>query len=184
MRFIESAERPVFIGFGSMPLSNPEETTQLILQALEESGQRAILHKGWGGLGGNSLPDTVFQIDYAAYEWLFPRMAAVIHHGGSGTTAAALRAGVPSLIVPFLFDQFYWARRVSDLGVGPRAIPFRQLTSRRLAKQIRRAVEDPGLRDRAQRLGEKLRAENGVENAINIIENFLSGPAHASANAR
>ena len=181
MRFIESGNRPLFIGFGSMPLSNPEETTQLILQALEESGQRAILHKGWGGLGGNSLPDTVFQIDYAAYEWLFPRMAAVIHHGGSGTTAAALRAGVPSLIVPFLFDQFYWGRRVTALGVGPQAIPFRQLTSRRLATQIHRAVEDPALRAQAQQLGKKLQAENGIENATKIIEQFLSGPASASA---
>ena len=170
VRFIDGADPPVFIGFGSMPIANPGETTQLILQALKESGQRAILHKGWGNLGEGTLQDSVLLIDYAPYEWLFPRMAAVIHHGGSGTTAAGLRAGVPSLIVPFLFDQFYWSKRVSELGVGPQAIPFRQLTSRRLANQIRRAVEDTAMRQQAKELGKKLRAENGIENAVKIIE--------------
>lgn len=170
IRFIENGKRPLFIGFGSMPLSKPEKTTQIVLQAIDETGQRAILHKGWGNLGDTSLPDSVIQIEYAPYEWLFPRMAAIIHHGGSGTTASALRAGIPSLIVPFLFDQFFWASRIASLGVGPKAIPIRQLTSRKLADAIRRAVEDQTMRERAQELGENLRAENGIENAIDIIE--------------
>ncbi len=113
--FIKSGSPPLFIGFGSMPIKDPERTTEIILAALEQTGQRAILHVGWGGLGNRSLPHSVFRIDYAPYDWLFPKMSMVIHHGGSGTTAFGLRAGVPSCAVPFVFDQFYWGERIAQL---------------------------------------------------------------------
>ncbi len=127
-RFIEQGSPPVFIGFGSMPVRDPARTTALIVEAVRQSGRRAVLHAGWAGLGGrlgSGVPPEIFPIDYAPYGWLFPRMAAVVHHGGSGTSGMGFRSGVPSIIVPFGFDQFYWGRRAFELGVGPQPLPFR-----------------------------------------------------------
>jgi UDP:flavonoid glycosyltransferase YjiC (YdhE family) len=118
----------------------------------------------------SDLPPHVFAIDYAPYAWLFPRMAAVVHHGGSGTTAAGLRAGVPALVVPFLFDQHFWGRRLAELGVAPRPLPFRKLTADRLAQAIGAAVSDDGMLRRAAALGHKIRAEKGLEAAVAIIQ--------------
>ena len=172
-RFIEAGPPPVYIGFGSMPVRNPEHTTAVILDALERSGQRAVLHAGWGGIGQRELPDTVWKIDYAPYAWLFPQMAAVVHHGGSGTTAFGLRAGVPSMIVPFLFDQFYWGKRLSALGVGPNPIPHRKLSAERLAEALTVAVTEPEMRQRAAELGEKVRAEGGVREAVEAVRQYV-----------
>ena len=135
--FIGAGKPPVFIGFGSMPIKNPQQATTTILQALKQSGQRGILHMGWGGIGNQSLPDYVFKIDYAPYDWLFPQMAMIIHHGGSGTTAFGLRSGIPSCIVPFVFDQFYWGERVAQLGVGYKPIPYKELNVSNLTEAIR-----------------------------------------------
>jgi UDP:flavonoid glycosyltransferase YjiC (YdhE family) len=172
-RFIEASSPPVFIGFGSMPVRDPTRTTAIILQALRQSGLRGILHAGWARLGSNNLPDNVFKIDYAPYGWLFPRMAAVVHHGGSGTTAWGLRAGVPSLVVPLLFDQFYWGRRVFALGVGPKPIPRRKLSAPRLTQALTLATTDTSMRQRAAVLGEKIRAEDGIKTALAIFGRHL-----------
>ncbi|MFZ0545589.1 MAG: glycosyltransferase [Candidatus Promineifilaceae bacterium] len=169
LAFIEGGSPPVFIGFGSMSVRDPEGTTAVILEAVRRSGLRAVLHAGWAGIGNDELPDHIFKIDYAPYGWLFSRMAAVVHHGGSGTTAFGLRAGVPSLIVPFLFDQFYWGRRVYSLGVGPKAIPFRKLSVERLAEALTIAVTDPVMREKSAVLGEKIRGEDGLTRAVAII---------------
>jgi sterol 3beta-glucosyltransferase len=168
-RFIEAGSPPVFIGFGSMPVRNPTRTTAVILEALKKSGLRGILHTGWARIGNDDLPDYVFKIDYAPYSWLFPQMAAVVHHGGSGTTAFGLRAGVPSLIVPFLFDQFYWGNRISTLGVGPKPIPYRKLTAVKLAEALTIATTDTSMRQRAAALGEKIRAEDGIKKTLQIF---------------
>jgi UDP:flavonoid glycosyltransferase YjiC (YdhE family) len=172
--FLDAGPPPVFIGFGSMPVRDPERTTAMVLDALAQSGQRAILHTGWGGLGGQAVPESVLPIAYAPYGWLFPRMAAVVHHGGAGTTGFGLRAGVPSIVVPFLFDQFYWGRRVHELGVGPAPIPHKRLSAHRLAEAIADAVSDAEMRCRAAELGGRIRAENGVESAIRIIQQVSS----------
>lgn len=171
--FIEAGKPPVFIGFGSMPVKNPQQTTTTILEALKQSGQRGILHMGWGGLGNQSLPDHVFKIEYASYKWLFPRMVMVIHHGGSGTTAFGLRSGVPSCIVPFVFDQFYWGERIAELGVGPKPIRYKELTAKRLLEAIRLGVSNPQIKQKAFELGQMIRAEKGIENALNIFEKML-----------
>ena len=171
--FIQAGTPPVFIGFGSMPIKNPARTTEIILEALRQTGQRAILHMGWGGLGSQSLPDSVFQINYAAYDWLFPQMSMVIHHGGSGTTAFGLRAGVPSCAVPFVFDQFYWGQRISQLGVGPDPIPYKKLTVERLQEAIELGVGSPQLKQNAVELGHKIQKENGIESALGIIEKIV-----------
>ena len=171
--FIEAGKPPVFIGFGSMPIKNPQQTTTTILEALKQSGQRGILHMGWGGLGNQSLPDHVFKIEYAPYEWLFPRMAMVIHHGGSGTTAFGLRSGVPSCAVSFVFDQHYWGERIAELGVGPKPIRYKELTTKRLLEAIRLGVGNPQIKQKAFELGQRIRAEKGIENALNVFEKML-----------
>jgi UDP:flavonoid glycosyltransferase YjiC (YdhE family) len=168
--FLQRGPAPLYIGFGSMSSRKPEETAQLILQALAQTGQRAILLSGWNGLKAEKLPDHVLVIDSAPHDWLFERVAAVIHHGGAGTTAAGLRAGVPSIVIPFFGDQPFWGQRVADLGVGPQPIPRQQLSAARLAKAIGGVVGDQAMRQRAAALGAKIRAEDGVGQAVKVIE--------------
>ncbi len=169
VQFLEAGSPPVFIGFGSMPVRDPAQTTATLVEAVRLSGRRAILHAGWAGLGG-VLPPEIFPMTYAPYGWLFPQMAAIVHHGGSGTTGFGFRSGVPSLIVPFLFDQFYWGARAAEMGVGPKPIPFNKLTSQQLASAIQTAVTDPDMRRRAADLGQKLRAENGIQRAVEMLQ--------------
>lgn len=167
--FLDAGKPPVFIGFGSMPIKNPRRTTEIILEALKQSGQRGILHSGWGGLGNMPLPENVFKIEYAPYDWLFPRMSMIFHHGGSGTTAYALRSGVPSCVIPFVFDQFYWGKRTLELGVGSAPIPFKKLTFESLHAAIGLGLNDSDSKRMAVELGRKIDAENGIKNALNII---------------
>lgn len=167
--FLQDGPTPVYVGFGSMSNRRPEEMAALILQALEQSQQRAILMAGWGGLRQAALPDTVLMVDSIPHAWLFPRVAAVVHHGGAGTTAAGLRAGVPSIIVPFFGDQAFWGERVAALGVGPNPIPRKQLTAERLAQALQQAVHNQTMRRRAADLGERIRAEDGVANAVAVV---------------
>ena len=114
--FLESGSPPVYIGFGSMSSRNPRQTTQLVCESLERSGQRGVLATGWGGLDGAELPANMFMLDSVPHAWLFPRVSAVVHHGGSGTTGAGLRAGVPSVIVPHMGDQPFWAQTGGGTG--------------------------------------------------------------------
>ncbi len=169
MYFLDSGSPPVFIGFGSMPIASPQATTELILQALVQTKQRAILHSGWGSIGSFPLPNHIYQIEYAPYDWLFPRMSALIHHGGSGTTAAGFRSGVPTLVTPFLFDQRFWGDRIAQLGTGLHPIPFKKLTNDALADAIRVLVNNSMMQARAAELGEKLCREDGLQAAINLI---------------
>ncbi|NJM23628.1 MAG: glycosyltransferase family 1 protein, partial [Richelia sp. SM1_7_0] len=118
----------------------------------------------------SDLPNTVFMVDSIPHSWLFPRMAAIVHHGGAGTTAAALRAGVPSILIPFFGDQPFWGQRVAELGVGPKPIPRKQLTVQKLAFSIHTAMTDGLMRQRAADLGAKIQAEDGIANAVAIIE--------------
>ncbi len=168
--FLENGPPPVYIGFGS--IGSPEEapqTTAQMIDALGRAGQRGILATGWSGMARpERLPETIFMLDSAPHAWLFPRMAAVVHHGGAGTTAAGLRAGVPSLVVPFGNDTLAWGRRVYELGVGPRPVPRKQLTAERLADAIQAALAEQ-VRARAHALGEKIHAEHGAEQAVEII---------------
>jgi sterol 3beta-glucosyltransferase len=168
--FLEAGPPPVCVGFGSMAHRNPQQTTHLVREALERAGQRGVLVTGWGGLYPSA---DLFTLDAIPHAWLFPRMAAVVHHGGSGTTGAGLRAGVPSVLVPHIGDQPLWARRVRELGVGPRPTPRRRLTAERLAAAITSAVTDVDMRARAAALGERIRAEDGVGRAVGIIERSL-----------
>jgi len=170
--FLEAGPPPVYIGFGSMANRAPQKMAQLMQEALELSGQRGILAAGWGGSDNANLPDNIFALDSVPHAWLFPRMAAVVHHGGAGTTGAGFRAGVPSVLVSHMGDQPFWAKRVTELGVGPQPIPRRKLTSERLAAAIITATTDQNMQARAAALGERIRAEDGVARTIELIEGF------------
>lgn len=173
LKFLETGDPPVFVGFGSMPVPEPQQTTALILDALRQSGKRGILHAGWAKLGAANLPDTVFLLDYAPYAWLFPRMSAVIHHGGSGTTGLALRSGVPSMVVPFTADQPFWGKRTHELDVGPVPIPFSKLTVENLAHAVQTMSGNTEMQRRAANLRDRMAAENGVLRAVEVIQHCL-----------
>jgi sterol 3beta-glucosyltransferase len=171
--FLESGPPPVYVGFGSMVDHEREEMTRLIVDALGRTRQRAILLGGWSDLGSMGLPDSILRVDYVPHDWLFPRLSAVVHHGGAGTTAAGLRAGVPAVIVPFTADQPFWAWRVHELGVGPKWILRKKLTAEKLAAAIDQAVHDRSMAQRAKVLGRKINAENGLGAAVHLVEQFM-----------
>ena len=167
--FLAVGPPPVSVGFGSMVPHDAPRMVATILAALRRTGQRVVFQRGWAGLGDGARGNDVLTIDEAPHMWLFPRMAAVIHHGGAGTTAAALRAGMPSLAVPFTADQPFWGRRAHRLGVGPPPIPAHALTADALAAALP-LLADPATRRRAAAVGTVLRAEDGVGTAVRAIE--------------
>jgi sterol 3beta-glucosyltransferase len=183
--FLAAGPAPVYVGFGSMTPARAGRLTAIAVDALAATGQRGVLLGGWGALGAGELPSSVIAVRDIPHEWLLPRMRAIVHHGGAGTTGAALRAGVPSIVVPLGFDQPFWGRRVQALGVGPRPISRRRLTASRLADAIRIATTDGTMQARAASLGAALRAERGVANAVAEIEAIVirsrrKGPAGRS----
>jgi UDP:flavonoid glycosyltransferase YjiC (YdhE family) len=170
MNFIDAGPKPIYIGFGSMADRNAESKTRIILDAIARTGQRAILAKGWGGLRLNELPENIFMVDAIPHDWLFERVSMVVHHGGAGTTAAGLRAGIPSVIVPHFADQFFWGRQVHKLGVGPQPIPIQKLTSEKLGNAIQTCLIDTSMQDCARQLSEKIRMENGLHQTQLLLE--------------
>src|SRR5262245_1737619 len=170
--FLQAGTPPICIGFGSMISPDPQATLDLLLAAVKQAGVRMILIAHWEGLSNAHLPEHVFLVDQIPHDWLFPQMAASVHHGGAGTTAASLRAGIPNVVVPFLFktDQAFWGKRVAALGAGPNPIPFTRLTAASLAHAIQQAVSDETMREKAVQIGQRIRAEDGVGNAVQVIE--------------
>lgn len=171
--FLQSGSAPVFIGFGSMTGRNPEEATRMIARALDRTRQRGVLLTGLAGLGDTNLPDHIYKIESAPFDWLFPEMAAVVHHGGAGTTGMGLRAGVPNVVVPFFGDQHFWGWRVEELGAGPKPIRHTKLSVERLASAIRECVTNKEMQSRVARLGQQIRNEVGVANAVEVIVKHL-----------
>jgi len=171
--FLAAGDTPVYIGFGSMPDSKPEATTRLLLDAVKQSGKRAVILTGWARLGADDVSENIHILKYAPHSWLFPQMAAVVHHGGAGTTAAGFRAGVPTIIVPHNADQPYWGRMVKQLGVGTEPIPRGKLTAEKLAAAIEEVASNRVMQDRAAELSKKIAAEDGIGEAVRMIEAFL-----------
>ena len=172
--FLNAGPPPVYIGFGSMVNRRPDEVAALVSQALQQCGLRAVWSSGWGGLSGIQLREDMFMTGSIPHAWLFPRMAAVVHHAGVGTTAAGLRAGVPSIAIPYFGDQPFWGQRIAALGVGPQPIPRSRLTVDGLARALQLATSDAAMQQRAARLGEAIRGEDGIGNAVRVIEDFLA----------
>jgi len=176
VQFLEASPPPVLVSFGSIAGVEPGRTTATVLEALRISRQRGLLVGGWGGLtsgASTTANQDVHFIESAPYDWLLPRVAAVVHHGGDGSTGEGLRAGKPTVVCPFFGDQPFWGRRVYALGAGPRPLPQKSLSAAALAEAILLAVGDRGMRREAERLGERMRTEDGVGNAVNIITSRL-----------
>lgn len=168
--FLEAGDSPVYVGFGSMAGKDPARLTQIVIDGLQLAGRRGILASGWGGLAAESLPGSVLQIEGAPHGWLFPRVAAVVHHGGAGTTAAGLLAGRPTLICPFMGDQPFWGERVRHLGAGPEPIPQKRLTAEKLAAAVREMLDEPAMRQKAAVVGQQIQAEDGLAKAAKVVE--------------
>lgn len=172
--FLSSSPPPVSVGFGSMNEREPEKTTEVALDALRVSGKRGILLTGWGGLSNADLPDDVYKAEEIPHEWLFARVAAAVHHGGAGTTAASLRAAAPTVIVPFIGDQSLWGRLVHAIGAGPAPIPRKKLSTGRLAGAIGAAVGDRNMKSRSAVIARNIEAEDGVGSAVETLSLYLA----------
>jgi sterol 3beta-glucosyltransferase len=168
--FLESGTPPVYFGFGSMTLAQPHRTVETILKAAEKTGCRAVISSGWAGLAPDHVSSDIYVGDNLPHDWLLPRMASVCHHGGAGTAAAAMRAGKPSIVVPFFADQPFFGWWLEKIGVAPPRMREAQLTIDRLAHAIDRTLNDQTMRANAECLGEKIRAEDGNARAAELIE--------------
>lgn len=169
--FLHAGPKPIYIGFGSMLSSNTKAFTETVIAAVRKSGQRAVLASGWGGLDGvdGALDEQICVIRHAPHDWLFKQVSMAVHHGGAGTTAAAVRAGIPSVIVPFFGDQPFWARCLQREGVAPPALDRKSLSADVLANAIDSALKEP-MRQAATALGQRVRAEDGVGEAIRCLQ--------------
>jgi UDP:flavonoid glycosyltransferase YjiC (YdhE family) len=170
--FLAAGEAPIYVGFGSVGVEDPAAITRIILTALDKAGARGIVSEGWAHLGGEALPPRVFLIGDCPHDWLFPRCRAVCHHGGAGTTAAGLRAGLPTVVVPSFGDQFFWGQTVATAGAGPEPLPLARLDSAKLAEAFAMSRQ-PQVRDRARALGARLRETDGAELAVQSIYRHL-----------
>ncbi|KAF2689919.1 glycosyltransferase family 1 protein [Lentithecium fluviatile CBS 122367] len=172
--FLDNGPPPVYIGFGSIVLEDPNAMTELIFEATRKTGQRVLLSKGWGGMGADELhiPDGVFMLGNVPHDWLFKHVSCVVHHGGAGTTAAGITAGRPTLVVPFFGDQPFWGAMVARAGAGPDPIPHKQLTADKLANAINFCLKPESL-ERAKELASKIAAEQGSDMGAQSIHQFL-----------
>jgi sterol 3beta-glucosyltransferase len=175
VRFLDGRPPPVYIGLGSAGEAAGAAWIEAARSALMECGLRGILDLGSSEAAHDSLPESMIAVWDVPHAWLFPRVAAVVHHGGAGTTGAGLAAGKPTVVIPTTSDQPFWGRRVYALGVGPRPIPFRRLTTLRLTEAILTAVSDGPMKAKADELGERIRGEDGVACATERISQMLDG---------
>ncbi|WP_307530935.1 glycosyltransferase [Streptomyces umbrinus] len=171
--FLDAGTPPVYFGLGSATVPNPERLSEEVVRALRAAGVRGVVQRGWAGLEAGG--DDMFTVDEVPHSALFPRMAAVIHHAGAGTTAAALRAGVPAVPVPIQFDEAFWAARLVALGVAPEAVPLRRLDAEALGGAVARAVTEPVYARRAKALAGRLRDEDGVGPVLAAVDRLAAG---------
>jgi UDP:flavonoid glycosyltransferase YjiC (YdhE family) len=170
--FLSAGEKPVVISLGAMSLSTDDaaETANLVLSALRQTGIRAII-QGWNDyLSGMDLGNDILHVGSVPHTWLFQRAAAVVHHGGFGTTASAFAAGIPQLIIPHIIDQFVWGNVVHSKAVGPKPIPRAKLRPDNLSNAILECLKDNRMIATASELGSRIRKEDGIAKAIHLIE--------------
>ncbi|KAF1851449.1 glycosyltransferase family 1 protein [Cucurbitaria berberidis CBS 394.84] len=172
--FLDAGEPPVYIGFGSIVVDDPNAMTAMIFDAVKRTNKRALVSKGWGGLGADELgkPEGVFMLGNCPHDWLFKRVSAVVHHGGAGTTAAGIAAGKPTVVIPFFGDQAFWGAMVSRAGAGPDPIPYKDLTAEKLAGAINEALKPESL-DKAQELCNKIKQEDGCQKGAQSFHQML-----------
>jgi UDP:flavonoid glycosyltransferase YjiC (YdhE family) len=169
--FLAAGDPPIYIGFGSMAGFDSVRLLDALIEAT--AGRRVLFHPGWSGIDPRILPAHFLAIADTPHDWLFPQTAAVIHHGGSGTSHSAARAGVPSIVVPFAGDQFFWAERLRLAGVAPAAVDGHKPKTGAFDDALNFAATAP-VRERARMLGEKMRAERGVADAVASLERLVS----------
>ncbi|KAK8917728.1 Sterol 3-beta-glucosyltransferase UGT80A2 [Metarhizium anisopliae] len=167
--FLEAEEPPIYIGFGSIVVDDAERFTDMIFDAIEAAGVRALVSRGWGGFGRDSVPDNIFMLDNTPHDWLFPKVRGCVHHGGAGTTAIGLKCGLPTMIVPFFGDQYFWGSMVGKSGAGPEPVPYKHLTSDKLAEGIRYLLTDEA-KSAAVKIAESINKEG--DGAINTVASF------------
>ena len=162
--FLDAGPPPVYIGFGSIVLDDPNKMTEMIFEAVRITGQRVLLSKGWGGMGAEEMgvPEGVFMLGNVPHDWLFERVSAVVHHGGAGTTAAGITAGKPTVVVPFFGDQPFWGSMVARAGAGPEPLPHKELTAQKLADAIDFCLK-PESQSKAKELASKIAKEKGTQ---------------------
>jgi sterol 3beta-glucosyltransferase len=170
--FLSLPEKPIYVGFGSM--SYEDDIVDIVLEALLQTKQRGIISFSKESLKNIQVPETVLNVESIPHSWLFPQMKAAIHHGGAGTTAAALAAGIPSLAIPFFSEQPFWGRRIAEIGVSPQPIPKKDLSVSRLVEAIQELISDQQMGLNATILGQKLQKENGVGVATGLIHKYIS----------
>jgi sterol 3beta-glucosyltransferase len=180
--FLRAGEPPVYVGFGSMVDPRPSELSEIVSEALALCGRRAVVGEGWGGLRCEAAG--IYRVGWVSYPWLLARVAAAVHHAGTGTAAETLRAGVPSVAVPFFGEQRFWAARLHALGVAPAPIRRAAVTAERLAAAIDAAAGDASVRARAESLGATIRNEDGVAEAVKVIDHYLSRGREGARAAR
>jgi UDP:flavonoid glycosyltransferase YjiC (YdhE family) len=167
--FINAGPPPIYIGFGSMPCADPVKRTRDLEEAVRVAGRRALISKGWGGLGAGLDGKTCLAVGPLNHAALFPRMAAVVHHGGAGTTHATARAGIPQVVVPHMYDQFHWAHCIERAGIGV-GMTSSKFTGAQLGEALKRALGDAQMAAKARQVGETIRRSDGVGEAIRIME--------------
>lgn len=177
--FLADPEPTLVVTFGSMAGGDAAEISSVVRAAVDATGVRAVIQSGVAGLGGSSGSERVLVAGAADHRLLLPRAAAVVHHGGAGTTHAVVAAGVPSVVVPHVGDQPYWAARLHRLGVAPEPLPVRRLTAEGLAERLRDALDDDEMRARASALGERVRDEHGVTSAVRLLEAAAGSPGRS-----
>ena len=162
--FLDSGPPPVYIGFGSIVVDDPNAMTKLIFDAVKKAGVRALVSKGWGGFGADEIgiPEGVFMLGNIPHDWLFQHVSCVVHHGGAGTTAAGIALGKPTVVVPFFGDQAFWGAMIARAGAGPLPVPYKHLDSDKLAAAILEALK-PAALEKAAKLGESIAREKGTE---------------------
>ncbi|WP_050470619.1 glycosyltransferase [Herbaspirillum chlorophenolicum] len=168
--FLAAGEPPIYIGFGSMAGFDCHHLIQALAAAV--AGRRALFYSGWSGVDTSALPKNFFVIGETPHDWLFPRTAMAIHHGGSGTTHSAARAGVPSVVIPFAGDQFFWADRLAGLGVAAKALNGKRLQPSALAQGIAFA-DQYDVRVNAGVLARAMAGENGLQETVTAIEELM-----------
>ncbi|KAJ7517313.1 hypothetical protein O6H91_21G018300 [Diphasiastrum complanatum] len=178
VKWLQRGSKPIYVGFGSLPVEDPERMTTIIVKALEQTHQRGLIFKGWGGMGNVPMPDeSVYLLENCPHDWLFPQCAAVVHHGGAGTTAAGLKAACPTTVVPFFGDQPFWGDRVHAKGVGPPPIPVAQFSLEKLIAAIHYMLDPQSftiqVKERALELAKCMEGEDGVQGAVTAFHKHL-----------
>ena len=174
MAFLNSGPPPIYIGFGSIVVDDPEGLTKLVFETVHKLGIRALVSRGWGGLGKSDIPGdaNIFMLGNCPHDWLFTKVSCIVHHGGAGTTAAGIASGKPTVIVPFFGDQPFWGDMIARSGAGPLPIPYRQLTAQRLAEAITEALQ-PAMSAKALEMAAAINKECGSETGASAFHSQL-----------